>query len=90
MKVKTTPKQELGQWFQSFELELTSYPTEVPCCVEAGSVEMMYEGEKKFKLISIDRNYSMNNQISPKLLKKGTIIEQHDCGKNLDKDKEKA
>lgn len=90
MKVKKAPSTPVGQWFQPFELELSSYPTEVPCCCSTEDCELMYCGNKQFRVISIQRNYSMNRILQPSSLKRGTLIVQNDCGKDLDKDQKKA
>ena len=81
MRIKVPPSGQLGQWFTYFELELDKYPDEIPCCCKVGDIELIYVGDKQFRLLSISDNYSPASYIDSRILKKGTVIKQNDCSK---------
>jgi hypothetical protein len=81
MKITAVPKEEkFGEGFSSFELSLSDYPTEVPCCCHVNNIDLMYIGNKNFKIINIGENYSVKTSLTNTNFKKGDLVIQYNCG----------
>lgn len=77
LKTKTNP---MTIDFIDFELELDEYPEYFPkLCgfiYKDDLYELLYVGEKKFKLLAINENFALDITIPPGALKKGLIIDE--------------
>lgn len=81
MKIKEVPKEEVfGKNFKSFKLSLSSYPDTAPCCCHVNDIDLMYIGNKEFKIINIGKDYSINTYLTNTNFKKGDIVVQYNCG----------
>lgn len=81
MKITAIPKDEkFGEEFKSFKLSLSNYPTESPCCCHVNNVDLMYVGNKEFKIINIGNDYSVKTSLTNTHFKKGDLVIQYMCG----------
>jgi hypothetical protein len=70
-----------GILFSDIVLDLVSYPRSYPCCITIPDtgIDLMYIGNKTFKLISINNQLSTKLFIDNKILVKGTKFKKVDC-----------
>lgn len=82
MTLKTSYKgKSPGILFSDIELNLVSYPKSYPCCVTVigHNIDLLYIGNKIFKLVAIDDNVSTKLFINNEILVKGAKLKKIDC-----------